>query len=74
MGNTLPPHRNICLICNNYKGTRLIEIGDEVEENFINFCSAFNDGIPYEILTGENDHTKPYKGDNGITFDPIEDD
>ena len=37
-------------------------------------CSAFTKGIPEEILTGEIDHTKPYKGDNGITFEPIEDD
>ena len=74
MGHTIPPHRNICLVCNNYKGTRLIEIGEGIEEDFVNFCSAFNDGIPYEILTGENDHTKPYKGDNGIQFEPIEDD
>jgi len=37
-------------------------------------CSAFTKGIPEEILTGEVDHTKPYKGDNGIQFEPIEDD
>ena len=37
-------------------------------------CKAFPDGIPTEILTGENDHTKPYKGDNGIQFEPIEGD
>ena len=37
-------------------------------------CRAFPDGVPEDILTGEHDHTKPYKGDNGITFDPIEDD
>ena len=37
-------------------------------------CKAFPDGIPEELLTGEIDHTKPYKGDNGITFEPIKDD
>ena len=37
-------------------------------------CKAFQNGIPEEILIGENDHTKPYKGDNGIQFEPIEDD
>ena len=36
-------------------------------------CKAFPDGIPEKILTGEHDHTKPFKGDNGIRFEPIED-
>jgi hypothetical protein len=31
-------------------------------------CRAFPDGIPYEILGGDVDHTRPYPGDNGITF------
>jgi len=31
-------------------------------------CMAFPDGIPVEILKGEVDHRKLYKGDNGITF------
>jgi len=35
-------------------------------------CNAFPEEIPEEILTGEYDHTKPYKGDNGIQFEPIE--
>ena len=34
-------------------------------------CKAFPNGIPNEILTGEFDHTKPYKGDNGLRFEPI---
>ncbi len=36
-------------------------------------CDAFPDSIPKAILTGEHDHTKPYPGDNGITFEPIRD-
>lgn len=35
-------------------------------------CSAFPDGIPLEIWKGGNDHTAPYKNDNGIRFEPIE--
>ena len=31
-------------------------------------CDAFPQGIPDEILSGKFDHTKPYKGDNGIMF------
>lgn len=33
-------------------------------------CDAYPDGIPYEILLSEVDHTKPYKGDHGIQFSP----
>lgn len=34
-------------------------------------CKAFTDGIPDEIIFGEADHHKPFKGDNGIRFEPI---
>jgi len=34
-------------------------------------CEAFPDGIPHIITIGEHDHKKPYKGDNGIRFEPI---
>ena len=34
-------------------------------------CAAYPDGIPPEILTGEHDHREPYKGDNGIRFEPV---
>jgi len=32
-------------------------------------CKAFTKGIPLEIWQGKNDHTKPYKDDNGIQFE-----
>ena len=33
-------------------------------------CEAYPDGIPFEILSGDFDHTKPYPGDHGIRFEP----
>lgn len=36
-------------------------------------CKAFPGGIPEAIITGENDHTEPYPGDNGIRFELLED-
>lgn len=35
-------------------------------------CEAFPKGIPAVIWRGDNDHTKPFKGDNGIQFEAIE--
>ena len=34
-------------------------------------CQAFPDGIPEKILFMEHDHREPYKGDNGIRFEPV---
>ena len=36
-------------------------------------CGAYKTKVPLEIIRNEIDHTKPYKGDNGIQFEPIED-
>ena len=36
-------------------------------------CTAFPDGIPDEITSGENDHTKPLPDQgNDIVFEPEE--
>jgi|TARA_Y100000034_G_scaffold48288_1_gene59567 hypothetical protein len=37
------------------------------------YCEAYPDGwgIPEEIIMGEVDHKKPFKGDNGIQFEQV---
>ena len=32
-------------------------------------CDAFPNGIPSDIVDNVIEHTKPYKGDNGIQFE-----
>lgn len=36
-----------------------------------NICEAYPDGIPEELLTGEESHREPYPGDRGIQFEVI---
>ena len=43
---------------------------DGTELSEVNVCKAYPDGIPFEIAYGENKHTSPYPGDNGIRFEP----
>lgn len=47
-----------CIKCKHYFGVRQ--------------CDAFKQEIPLKIYSGEIDHTKPFEGDNGIQFEPIE--
>ena len=35
-------------------------------------CAAFPKGIPDAILDGSHDHTEPYEGDNGITYEYLQ--
>lgn len=35
-------------------------------------CRAFPVNIPDAILDGVHDHSKPYPGDKGIRFEPLE--
>lgn len=34
-------------------------------------CKAYPEGIPEPIFNEEHDHREPYKGDNGIRFEPM---
>lgn len=45
----------MCIVCAHYN--------DDIT------CEAFPDGIPKEIFWQHIDHRKPFKGDNGITFE-----
>ena len=33
-------------------------------------CKAFPNRIPIEILRGKHDHRTPFKGDNGVQYEP----
>lgn len=37
-----------------------------------NACAAYPDGIPEEIILNKVEHTKPYKQNNDIVFEPKE--
>ena len=34
-------------------------------------CTAYPDGIPWEIQSGQVDHRLPYTDDRGIRYDPL---
>lgn len=38
-------------------------------DNFVPWCKAFPEGIPPEIAQGDEPHTEPFPGDNGIQFE-----
>jgi len=53
----------ICLQCKHY---------DRTDDRETISCRAFPEGIPDLILYTGVIHTKPYPGDHGIRFEPIE--
>ena len=48
----------VCAVCANW------DVGEQT-------CEAFPDGIPDAIFIYGNPHTEPFRGDNGIRFEPI---
>lgn len=48
------------------------DIGTPANPNMVPVCSAFPGGIPADIAYGDNPHTEPVKGDNGIQFEKEE--
>ena len=36
------------------------------------YCKAFPDGIPSEITKGDHFHLTPYEGDQGIQYEPMD--
>lgn len=56
----------ICSKCKHWN----VDESESIQDG--NICDAFPDGIPDEIWLGKNGHKKPYKGDHGIQFEPVE--
>ena len=48
-----------CFLCAHYQGALT--------------CEAFPERIPQDVLDGTADHRKPFKGDNGIRWEPAPD-
>jgi len=52
--------------CVHFRG---VKRPDGTEASEVVFCEAFPDGIPDDIAYGDNPHTTPFPGDNGILFE-----
>jgi|TARA_R100000084_G_C4523874_1_gene88045 hypothetical protein len=51
------PSQESCLTCKH------------INKRTLNKCKAFPKGIPFMIVSGGIQHTKPIKGDNGIIYE-----
>lgn len=56
-----------CLYCKHYKG-HYCDAFPFLEKE----VTMFSCSIPEDIRSGKYDHRKPYPGDNGIQFEPID--
>lgn len=64
----IPPPSEQCAVCTRFYGVQ--HVGDAVDE-LAPTCRAFPTGIPREINLEEHDHRRPFEGDGGVLFDPI---
>jgi len=56
--------------CHKRECKHFIGIKDgETPDDGLLFCKAFPDGIPDVIAYGDDPHTSPYPGDNGIRYE-----
>ncbi len=55
--------------CKHFQGVKQSD-GTELTE--VVYCTAFPNGIPSEIAYGNNNHTSPFLGDNGIQYEEAE--
>jgi hypothetical protein len=65
----LPRPRCDARSCKHFRGISSTE--EERDQRPV--CAAFPLGIPDEIAYGDNDHTEPYLGDNGVRYEKDDD-
>ena len=70
-----PEIPNLCGGCRHFVGMLPAEDDKpgQIESDVLLGCAAFREGIPDAIAENEIEHRKPYPGDHGIQFEPIED-
>lgn len=71
MGAPIPSAQ--CLRCKHFRGMEAVETEPGLEPDVVLVCDAFPRGIPDAITEGR-DHSRPYPGDHGIRFEPLEND